>query len=102
MSASYDGTVRTWERATGKPLATAAMDAQGRFAVVTEAGFYAAPEGGDDVLSIVRGSRAISGAAARATLARPELVETLLKGDPDGKYRAAAKTLDWPKLLPAR
>jgi WD40 repeat protein len=101
-SASYDGTVRYWDRATGKPLATAAMDAQGRFAVVTEAGFFAAPEGGDDVVSLVRGTRAISGATARGALARPELVEAALKGDPGGKVAAAAKALDWSKLVPAR
>lgn len=106
VSSSSDATVRNWDRVTGKQVATAAMDAQGRFAVVTEAGFYAAPEGGDDMLSIVRGTRAVSGAAARAALARPDLVDALLKGDPDGKYRAAAKgidkTLDWTKLLPPR
>jgi WD40 repeat protein len=102
VSGGYDGTVRLWDRATGKPTATAAMDGDGRWSFVTEAGFYTGPDGADDALSLVRGTKAVSGAAARGVLSRPDLVEALLKGDPDGRYRAAAKALDWSKIAPAR
>ena len=43
VSGGYDGTVRIWDRATGKPMATAAMDGDGRWSIVTEAGFYTVP-----------------------------------------------------------
>jgi hypothetical protein len=78
------------------------MDGDGRWSFVTEAGFYTGPDGADDALSLVRGTKAVSGAAARGALLRPDLVEALLKGDPDGRYRAAAKALDWSKIAPAR
>lgn len=102
VSGSHDGTVRTWDRNTGKELTTAAMDRDGRWTVVTDAGFYAAPDGSDNAVSIVRGTRAVSAATARNVLSRPDLVEALLKGDPDGRYRAAAKSLDLSKLAPPR
>lgn len=102
VSASYDGTVRSFDRATGKSLATAAIGADGHWAVLTEAGFYAAPDGAGHAVGLVRGSRALPAAAVQKLLSRPDLVAGLLRGDPDGKYRAAAKILDLSKAAPAR
>lgn len=100
VSGSYDGTVRYWDRATGKPSATAAMGSDGRWFTLTEAGFFAGPDGSEAALSLVRGTKAVPASAARAVLSRPDLVEALLDGDSEGKYRAASRALDLSKLVP--
>ncbi|MGE3989557.1 WD40 repeat domain-containing protein [Pseudorhodoplanes sp.] len=102
LSGSYDGTLRSWDRASGKPLATAAMDPQGRWLVLTEAGFYSGPENSDHAVSLVRGMKAVPAATAQKLLSRADLVSELLKGDPAGQYRAAARRLDLSKHGPAK
>lgn len=93
ISGSLDGTIRYWDRNDGRLLATIAGTADGKWLAQTEAGFYAGSDGSDAAVVIVRRNTAIPGAQARKLLYRPDLVEQLLKGDKDGRYRDAVRTL---------
>lgn len=99
VSGSLDGTIQYWDRATGKPLATAVPGPNGRWIVMTESGFYAGSEGSGDAVNVVRGTRAASGSAVAKILARPDLVEMLFKGD-TAKYQDAVKKLDLSPVAP--
>jgi WD40 repeat protein len=99
VSGSLDGTIQYWDRATGRPLATAVAGPDGRWIVMTEAGVYAGSEGSGEAVNVVRGLGAASGTAVAKILARPDLVEMLLKGD-NAKYQDAVKKLDLPSVAP--
>ena len=99
VSASRDGTVQYTDRAGGKLMATAAAMSAGGWLVLTEAGFYAAADGADKAVSLVRGLTAVPVARARDALARPDLVAELLKGDTAGRYRDAARKLDLSAVM---
>jgi WD40 repeat protein len=99
VSGSLDGTIQYWDRATGRPLATAVAGPDGRWIVMTEAGIYAGSEGSGEAVHVVRGTGAASGTAVAKILARPDLVEMLFKGDP-AKYQDAVKKLDLPSVAP--
>ena len=94
VSASYDGTIRYWDRATGKPMATCATSAAGGWLIVTESGFFAGSPGAEMFVNVVRGLQSRPSSQFRDTLYRPDLVEALLGGDREGRYRAAARALD--------
>jgi WD40 repeat protein len=99
VSGSLDGTIQYWDRATGRPLATAVAGPDGRWIVMTEAGVYAGSEGSGEAVNVVRGLGAASGTAVAKILARPDLVELLFKGDA-AKYQDAVKKLDLPSVAP--
>jgi WD40 repeat protein len=101
VSGARDATVRYWDRANGHWMATFATAPDGRWIVLTESGFFAGSAGGGDLFNVVRGYASVPGEALRGTLYRPDLVEALLKGDPQGRYRDAARTLDLDKDFPA-
>jgi hypothetical protein len=101
VSGSLDGTLRYWDRNDGKLMATAMIGRAGHWLVLTEAGFYAGSQGSDEGIGVVRGNTAQEGARFREHLFRPDLVEQLLKGDPDGRYEEAARKLDLQALLKA-
>src|SRR5262249_16615601 len=99
ISASYDGTIRYWDRATGKWLATFTASKDGRWLIVTESGFFAGSPGADDLVGGVRGVVPYSVSQFGDHLYRPDLVDELLKGDPEGKYADAAAKLNLQKIL---
>jgi WD40 repeat protein len=99
ISASYDGTIRYWDPSSGKEVAAFASAEDGRWLIVTERGFFAGSRGSDDLINVVRGLEAFSTSQFRDHLYRPDLVEELLKGDPEGKYSDAASKLDLQKIL---
>jgi WD40 repeat protein len=99
VSGSLDGTIQYWDRATGKPLATAVAGPNGRWIVMTEAGVYTGSEGSGEAVNVVRGLGAASGPAVAKILSRPDLVEMLFKGD-TAKYQDAVKKLDLPSVAP--
>lgn len=101
ISGSLDGTIRYWDRASGTWMATFAATRDGRWMVVTQAGFYAGSPGVDDLINVVRGLETRPVARLREHLYRPDLVEQLLKGDPQHRYRRAARGLDLAKLWDA-
>ena len=96
---SLDGTIEYWDRTDGRLVATAAGGADGNWLVLTEAGFYAGSAGSDAAIAVVRGNEAFPVSAAQQQLFRPDLVEQLLKGDPEGRYRAAARNLNLSAML---
>jgi hypothetical protein len=69
--------------------------------VVTQAGSYAGSPGVDNLINVVRGLEARPVARLREHLYRPDLVEQLLKGDPEHRYRRAVRGLDLAKLWDA-
>jgi WD40 repeat protein len=101
VSGSRDATVRYWDRTNGQWMATFTTAPDGRWIVLTESGFFAGSAGSGDLFNVVRGYASVPGEALRGTLYRPDLVEALLKGDPQGRYRDAARALDLDKDFPA-
>jgi len=98
-SSGGDSTVRVWNLATGDLLSTLVGGREGEWLTITPAGFFASSPKGAEVLSAVRGLEAYSIAHFYNHLYRPDLVEQLLKGDPEGKYADAASTLNLAKIL---
>jgi hypothetical protein len=99
ISGSYDGTIRYWDRMTGKWLATFTAAKNGRWVIVTESGFYAGSPGADDLVGVVRGLVPYSVSQFHDALYRPDLVDELLKGDAEGKYADASAKLNLQKIL---
>jgi hypothetical protein len=80
-------------------MATSAATADGRWVILTEAGFFAGSADSDALVNVVRGLQSVSASQLRDYLYRPDLVEQLLKGDPEHRYRDAARRLDLDKIL---
>jgi WD40 repeat protein len=99
VSASYDGSIRYWDRTSGKWLATFTAAQDGRWLMVTESGFFAGSSNTDDLVGVVRGLVPYSVSQFRDHLYRPDLVEELLKGDPEGKYADATSKLNLQTIL---
>jgi WD40 repeat protein len=97
ISASFDGTIRYWSSANGQWVATCTMARDGRWVVVTEAGFFAGSPGSDDFIKVVRGLKPLPVSEFRDQLYRPDLVELLIKGDREHRYQAARQRLDLEK-----
>jgi hypothetical protein len=66
---------------------------------VTPAGFFAASEKGTEMLGIVRGLESYPVAPFYDPLHRPDLVEELLKGDPQGTYKDGVRSLNLESIL---
>jgi hypothetical protein len=72
--------------------------ASGEWIALTPAGFFAASQGGADLIKIVRGLESYS-ATQFYTLNRPDLLEESWKGDPEGKYKDESFKLNLQKIL---
>ncbi|MGO9484369.1 MAG: WD40 repeat domain-containing protein [Rhodomicrobium sp.] len=59
-SASLDGTIRYWDMKTGAAAATFASSKNGRWAMISDKGFFAGSADAGDLLSVVRGYQAFS------------------------------------------
>jgi hypothetical protein len=99
VSASYDGTIRYWDRDTGKWVATFTAAADGRWMMITESGLFAGSSDNDELINVIRGLDTFSVAQFRQELYRPDLVKQLLTGDPERRYRDAAKKLSLETIL---
>jgi WD40 repeat protein len=98
FSGSLDGTIRIWDPETGELLATL-LARVGEGLAITAAGFFAGSPKGAEALSVVRGFEVMSIAHFYDHLYRPDLVEQLLKGDPESKHADAASELNLQKIL---
>jgi WD40 repeat protein len=98
VSASYDGTIRYWNSETGRWMATFTMVKDGRWVVLTEGGLFAGLAGSEDFINVVRGLKSLPAAQFRSQLYRPDLVEALLRGDPDRRYSGAVQHLNLEKV----
>ncbi len=100
ISASYDGTIRYWDRETGKLLALTTSAQGGRWLTITDNGFFAASENAaGDMISVVRGLETYSVMQFYEPLARGDLVLERLRGDPEAKYAKASHELNLKKIL---
>ena len=99
LSGSSDGTIRIWNAATGELLASLFGARDGQWLAMTPAGFFAASRRGTEILSVVRGLEAYSVMQFYDHMHRPDLVEELLKGDPEGKYKDASRRLNLEHIL---
>jgi Caspase domain/WD domain, G-beta repeat len=99
ISASLDGSIRYWDRTSGKSVAAFTSARDGRWMIITERGFFAGSVGSEDLINVVRGLDIYSVAQVYDSLYRPDLVEEVLKGDPEGKYKDAASKLNLETIL---
>ena len=67
VAGSLDGTIRYWDRGSGRLMATAMSGASGEWLVLTESGFYAGSDGSDASLAVVRGSSAVPAHASASS-----------------------------------
>ena len=99
LSGGWDTTVRMWSLQTGEPLVSMIAGRNGEWLAITPKGFFAASPKGTELLAIVRGLKPYSVMQFYDHLYRHDLVEQLLKGDPEGKYADAASKLNLEKIL---
>jgi WD40 repeat protein len=99
VSGSDDGTIRYWDRRTGKLGATFAVAPDGSWVMITDKGFFAASAGAGGLLSIVRGFEATSIEQTWQSLYAPDLVREYLGGDPSGELKLAVANVDLQKVL---
>jgi WD40 repeat protein len=99
VSSSYDGSIRYWYPATGQLAATAQMDNQGRWSIVTTQGFVAGSPEVAASLSVVNGMTATRLDQAWRALYHPDLVRDFIAGDPAGEVIRALRSIDIPKVL---
>ena len=91
-----------WSSQTGELLASMIGERDGEWLTITPKGFFAASRKGTAMLEVVRGFEPFSVMQFYDHLYRPDLVEQLLKGDPEGKYADAASKLNLEKILEFR
>jgi len=99
VSASFDGTIRHWDRRTGKQLATSSLDRTRNWAMLTSDGFIASSSSRTDVLGVIRGLEHTSLEEVHHALYAPDLVREVLAGDPRGEAATAALALNLEKVL---
>ena len=99
VSGSVDGTVKLWPLDSDHAALTLIAGKSGNWMSVTRAGFFATSGEADRLLSVVDGLDAYGVDQFYQALYRPDLVEEVLKGDPDGRYANAAAELDLRKIL---
>ena len=99
VSGSYDTTTRIWDAAAGTQVATFIGGGGGDWVAMTPAGFFAASRGDTQMLQVVRGLDVYPVTHFQDHLYRADLVEALLKGDPEGKYADAASKLNLQTIL---
>ena len=99
LSGSLDTTVRMWSVQTGELLASLIGERDGEWLAITPKGFFVASPRGSQALSVVRGLESYSVLQFYDHLYRHDLVEQLLRGDPEGKYADAASKLNLEKIL---
>ena len=99
LSGSLDSTIRLWKTESGELLATMIASPDGEWLAITPVGFFAGSPKGSELISVVRGLKVYSAMQFFDALYRPDLVEELLKGDPNGRYKNAVAELSLEKIL---
>lgn len=99
LSGNLDGMVYISDLGTGQLLSTLLSGADGEWLTITPKGFFAASRKGTEALNIVRRLEAYSVMQFYDHLHRPDLVEEVLKGDPEFKYVDASRRLNLEMIL---
>jgi WD40 repeat protein len=97
--AGSDAGAQLWSTQTGNLLSSMVEGLDGEWVALTPAGFFASSAQGAQTLAAVRGLQVIPIQSVFDSLHRPDLVQALLVGDPEGKYKDAAYTLNLEKAL---
>jgi WD40 repeat protein len=98
VSASRDGTIKYWDAATTKEVASIIVGNDGHWVVVSPSGLFAGNGGETTLLNFARGAGARPASDFKAQLYKPDLIAELLKGDPNHRYATAAKQIDLKKI----
>jgi WD40 repeat protein len=101
ITAGPDGAIRLWAVDTGEQLLTFVLGKNAEWLAVTPAGFFDASADGAKLAHIVHGLKTHPLEPLREQLRRPDLIEELLKGDPEGRYKTAAAKLNLGTLIDA-
>jgi hypothetical protein len=99
LSGSDDTSVRIWNVATGQPLVSLFAAPDTGWLAITPAGFFDASRKGTEMLGVVRGFEVYSVMQFYDHLHRPDLIEEVLKGDPESKYKDAARRINLERVL---
>jgi len=99
ISGGYDGTIKYWDREANQWVFSISAGRGDGWLGITSKGFFNAGGASDELVSVVRGFDIHSVREVYSHLYRPDLVEELLRGDPEGKYRDAAAGLNLDKVL---
>ena len=99
VAGSRDGTVRLWNVATGREMATVGNFDDGSWVVLTPEGFFSSSEGGAEYVNLVVGLEVLSIDQIYDALYRPDLVREALAGDSNGRVAAATAELDFEKIV---
>jgi WD40 repeat protein len=98
LTGGSDG-VTIWNTASGELLASVVISNDGEWLEITPEGFFDASAKGAEMLNVVQGLESHSIDQFYDALHRPDLVREKLAGDPQGKVRAAAASLDLSKAI---
>ncbi len=91
--------LKIWDGASGRLLTTSLVGEHDAWITITDSGHFLGSKGTSQWLSVVRGLEAYSVRQFYDQLYRPDLVEEVLKGDPEGKYKDEAFRLNLQKIL---
>ena len=81
LSGGADGTVRLWDRATGKELVQLISFANGEWIVISPEGYYNSSSRGHEYLNIRRGNKVYGIDQFYDVFYRPDIVSARLKGE---------------------
>ena len=101
VSGGSDGVLRLWDIDTGRDVVALVGGGDGGALALTPSGFFAMDDDnkGASYLKIVDRLNVYDVRQFYQALYRPELVNELLRGDPEGKYEIAAGELNLRKIL---
>jgi hypothetical protein len=99
VSAGRDGTVRLWALDTGREAMRLLAGSGGDWLALTPAGFFDFKGNVDKFVHLVHGLEVLSVDQTFEQLYRPDLVEAVLKGDPEGHHKNAAHHLNLDAVL---
>ncbi len=100
LSGGRDGTTRVWDLDSARERAATLAASGGEWLTVTPEGFFSASHRDTDMLTIVRGFE-VTAAGQVQSLYNPDLVREALAGDPGGKVKRAAASVNLETVLRA-
>lgn len=99
VSSSADGSIRVWDRETGKYVADL-IGGEGRdWITITHSGFFASEGVNADSVSVVSGLQVTLIDQIHQSLFNPDLVREALAGDPNKEVEQASKVMNLEKVL---
>ena len=97
--ANDNNTYSIWDAGKGELLATTVQSGSGEWVTITPEGFYTVSEHGAELIYVVRGYDIVEAGQVYQALYRPDLVREKLAGDPRGRVREAAASIDLDRVI---